>query len=113
MQYFLGTCVSLMRTTFTTSYMNSFCGTNFESYMNSLCETETVFRKERDGKVSEGRVVGLGPGRWLSMYAAYIYLLVSIYPHGGERRANGTEWNTQRVHACTHTAGWLLARLGA
>jgi hypothetical protein len=43
MQYFLGTCVSLMRTTFTTSYMNSLCGTNFESYMNSLCVTEGVY----------------------------------------------------------------------
>jgi hypothetical protein len=50
MQYFLGTCVSLMRITFTTSYMNSLCGTNFESYMNSLCGTEGVGISENISK---------------------------------------------------------------
>jgi hypothetical protein len=32
--------VILMRRTFNASYINSLCGTNFESYMNSLCGTE-------------------------------------------------------------------------
>jgi hypothetical protein len=48
-------------------------------------------------------VVGLGPGRWLSMYAAYIYLSIPMEERGERTERNGTR--SECMHARTRLVG--------